>query len=131
MDPANVVTLFDWGIKLVMTVGGIGGIAALFMVRAQKRKLVADTGKTDAEADLVLADASMKKVSREARILDMSESVMRSMRERLGEAEAKIDRLTSYVEVLVQALRTAGAPVPPMPRQMSEDAHAGEKAREA
>lgn len=127
----EIATVLDWGIKLLLALGGVGGITALFMVRAQKKKIVAESGKTDAEADNITADAGLKRTDREGRILDMSERVLVSMQERLDDAEGKIDRLTEYVEVLVQALRTAGAAVPPMPHKMTEDAHAGNRTRGA
>lgn len=119
----NASQAVDLLIKIVLAAGGVGGICALFMVRAQKRKLVADTGKTDAEADLITQQAQAKKTDREGRILDMSERVLKSMQEQLDNAEDKIDRLTEYVEILVHALRDAGQPVPPMPAKMADDAH--------
>ena len=101
--------------------GGIGGITALFMVRAQKRKLLADTGKTEAEADSVTADASSKRTNRESRILEMQQELNEGIAARLARAEEKADRLTEYVETLVAALREAGVAVPPMPKKMTDD----------
>ena len=126
--PGGWVGLF---IAVLGALGGLGGIGALFMVRTQKRKLLADTGKTVAEADSIVADATSKRTDREARILDMYERGMANMQERLDDAEAKIDRLTEYVEVLVVALRAAGQPVPPMPQRMSAEAHQGQVDRGA
>lgn len=126
MEPTQVI---DWGIKALLALGGLAGIGSLFLVRAQKNKVVAESGKTDAEADSVLADASLKKTNREARILDMYERGMASMQERINESEERMDRLTEYVEVLVSALREAGQPVPPMPPRMKDDAHRGAKGR--
>lgn len=117
-------------IKILVGLGGLSGVTAFFMVRAQKRKLAADTGKTEAEADSVMADASSKRTSREAMVLDMYEKGMSNLQERLDDAEGKLDRLTAYVEVLVQELRSNGVAVPPMPRKMSDDAQAGNTARD-
>jgi hypothetical protein len=128
-DPGLLPAVFEWGYRVLLVVGGLGGLTALFMVRTQKRKLTAESGKTDAEADSILADASAKKTDREGRILDMSEKLLAQMQDRLEDAEAKIDRLTEYIEVLVQALRTGGQPVPPMPRQMRQEAHDREASR--
>lgn len=125
----ELAQVIDWGIKILLALGGLGGIGALFMVRAQKRKVVAESGKTDAEADSIMADVSVKKVDREGRVLDMQERLMNNLQERLDDAEAKIDRLTEYVEVLVGALRDAGQPVPSMPPRMSQEAHAGQRER--
>ncbi len=111
--------------------GGVGGVTALLLVRTQKRKLLADSGKTDAEADSIMADAQTKRVDREARVLDMYDRGMQSMQERLDDAEEKIDRLTTYIEILVQALRAGGQPVPPMPPKMAADAHQGQQDRES
>lgn len=127
VDP---MTILDWVFKGLLALGGIGGIGALFMVRAQKQKVVSESGKTDAEADSILVDASLKKTSREALILDMYERGMANMQERLDDAEERIDRLTEYVEVLVVALRRAGQAVPPMPHRMSDDAHRGKAGRD-
>lgn len=124
------IQIIDWAIRFLLTLGGAGGLTALFMVRTQKKKIVSESGKTDSEADSIAADASLKKTTREAAILDMYERVMSNMQERLDEAEERMDRLTEYVEVLVQSLRAAGQPVPPMPRRMSEDAHKGKSGRE-
>ena len=128
MTPGEMV---DWGLRILVALGGLGGVAGFLMVRAQKRKVISESTKTDAEADSILADASGKRTDREGRILDMYERGMNSMQERLDDAEAKIDRLTNYVEVLVGALRAAGQPVPPMPRQMTDSAHQGERDRGA
>lgn len=123
--------VIDWGIKLLLALGGVGGITALLMWPRQRNKLIADTGKTGAEADLLTADAATKRTSREQAILDMYDRMAKAMETRLLDAEAKIDSLTGYVEVLVQALRGAGAAVPPMPRRMAEEAQHGTAAREA
>lgn len=127
--PPEPFAILDVLFKVLLAVGGVGGVTALFMVRAQKRKVVSETGKTDAEADSVLADASLKKTMRETAILDMYERGMANMQERLDEAEERIDRLTEYVEVLVTALRSAGSSVPPMPHRMVYDAHQGKAGR--
>lgn len=129
VDPGVFPIVFEWGFKILLAVGGVGGLTALFLVRAQKRKVVSESGKTDAEADSILADASAKKTDRESRILDMSEKLLVQMQDRLEDAEIRIDRLTEYIEVLVQALRTGGQPVPNMPQRMAEEAHAGSQAR--
>lgn len=125
----ELAQVVDWGIKILLAVGGLGGLAAFLTVRAQKRKIIAESGKTDAEANSITADAAMKKTDREGRILDMSERVLESMQERLNDAEGKIDRLTEYVEILVQQLRDNGVAVPPMPKRMTDEAHAGQAVR--
>ncbi|SDN79397.1 hypothetical protein [Geodermatophilus sp. DSM 45219] len=124
-SPPTLGELLDWGLRLLLALGGIGGIGALFMVRQQKRKMAADAGRTEAEADSIMADVGSKATDRADRVLSMQERVMRGMQERLDEAEARMDQLTSYVEILVQALRTANVAVPPMPRKMAEDARSG------
>jgi chaperonin cofactor prefoldin len=115
--------ILDWAFKALVGIGGLGGLLALILVRQQKRKLVADTGKTVAEADLITEEAQTRKTTREALVLDMYERGMANMQERLDDAEDKLARLTEYVEILVQALRETGAAVPAMPKKMAEDAH--------
>jgi hypothetical protein len=117
--------LIDLAVKVVIAIGGLGGVAAFFMVRAQKRKLLSETSKTDAEADNIVADAQGKRTDqRWINLLDTGDKMLKQMQDRLEDAEDRIDRLTEYVEVLVQALRTTGTPIPPMPKKMGDDARA-------
>lgn len=121
VDPATTtgsVQLLDWAVRLLLALGGLTGVGALVSVRAQKRKLVADTGKTDAEADNIMADASVKRVDYADKVIGVYERGIDHMQEQLDEANAKIDRLTDYIEVLVAALRAGGLPVPAMPRRL-------------
>lgn len=122
--------VLDWVVRLVLAVGGVSGIGALILVGTQKKKLVAEAGKTVAEADSIMSESGLKRTDREAKILDMSERLLEQLEEQNREANRKVDRLTEYVETLVFALRAAGAPVPPMPRQMADDAHRANRARE-
>ncbi|MDB5733284.1 MAG: hypothetical protein JWQ03_3179 [Variovorax sp.] len=111
----TVAKIIDYAIKAFMAIGGIGGITAFFLVKVQKRKTLAESTRTDAEADSIVADAQNKRTDRESRILDMYEKSAAYMQEQLEDANNKIDRLTVYVEILVQAMRDSGTKVPPMP----------------
>lgn len=123
----------DYGLRGVIAIGGLAGVAALLTVVQQRRTLASNAGKTDAEAGLILADVASrpddKHTERADRLLTMQErfmeKAMANMQDRLDDAEAKLDQLTTYVEVLVQALRGHGHPVPAMPRKMADEARAG------
>lgn len=106
---------FDVVLKLLAGLGAVGGGGAFFMVRAQKRKLLADTGKTDAEADGLLADAQAKRTQREVSLLEPYERIQNRMGHELDEAYQEIDRLKEYLGRMVDALKAAGIPVPDEP----------------
>lgn len=126
----HIGDLLDIGAKTLVALGGLGGIGAFFMVRVQKRKIIAESGKTDAQADSIMADAQAKRTDSLGRVVEMYDRGLSSMQERLDEAEAKIDKLTEYVEILVRALRAAGQPIPSMPRLMAQEAREGTAHRE-
>ena len=111
----DVHVALDYLVKAILTAGGVGGITALFMVRSQKRKLVAESGKTDAEADSVLADAQAKRTAREISMIEPYERIQKRMQGELDDVYAEIDRLKEYIETLVTVVRRAGVPVPDMP----------------
>lgn len=118
MEPAaatDAANLIDWLVKFLLAAGGLAGVGSLFAVRAQKRKLVADTGKSNAEADSILAEAGVKRTDRETKILDMYARWMDDAQEQLDEVHAELDRHREYVEMLCEALREAGLRVPPWP----------------
>lgn len=112
MTPEDVV---DWIVKIVVALGGLGGITAFFMVRAQKRKLIADTGKTDAEADSVMADAQSKRTAREISMIEPYERIQARMSLEIEELYDKVDRLQAWAEMMADALRKNGLPIPDMP----------------
>jgi hypothetical protein len=101
--------------KVLFALGSIGGIGAFFMVRAQKRKILAESSRTDAEAESIVADAQAKRTQRELNLLAAYERGVDDLTEKLDRANDKIDRLTQYVEMLVTVIRDAGMSVPPMP----------------
>ena len=112
MGIAELVTLI---VQILVAVGGLAGIGALLMVSAQKRKLVADTGKTDAEAENVLADAQAKRTAREVSLIEPYERVQTRMQQELEEAYEELDWMRDYLHMLTNALRQAGIDVPPEP----------------
>lgn len=104
-----------WVVSLFMAVGGIAGVTSIFMVRAQKRKLVADTGKTSAEADNVLADAQAKRQQTEVSLLEPMRIIMGEMKLEMMELYIKVDRLQNWADSLVSLLKRNNIPVPEMP----------------
>lgn len=121
MTAAEVVTL---AIQLLAGLGGVVGITSLFMVRAQKRKLVAESGKTDAEADAQFSEAYHRRASTQVSLVEPYERVMDRMQDELNEANERVDYLESYIETLVEAMRAAGIAVPrrpPRPQAHTED----------
>lgn len=105
----------DIALKILVAVGGLAGLSALFMVRAQKRKLIAESGKTDAEADSVFADAQFKRTAREISMIEPYERIQARMQRELIDVYAELDRLREWAELMAEALRGAGVTVPPMP----------------
>lgn len=107
--------MIDIALKIFVVLGGSAGVTALFMVGAQKRKLVAESGKTDAEADSMLADAQSKRTAREISMIGPYERIQARMQAELNDVYAELDRLKEWAEQMATALRGAGVPIPPMP----------------
>lgn len=105
------------GIQVLVALGGVAGVASLFMVSAQKRKLLSDTGKTDAEAADVMAQTYER---RAISLMDPYERIQERMEQELDEAFADIDALRDYVKELVALLADAGIEVPRMRRPSVE-----------
>lgn len=112
MPAADLATL---AIQLLVAVGGIAGISSLLMVRAQKRKLIAESGKTNAEADTAFSEAYHRRASTQVDLVAPYERVMDRMQDELDEANERVDYLESYIETLVEAMRAAGIAVPRRP----------------
>lgn len=113
----------DIALKILVAVGGLAGASALFMVRAQKRKLIAESGKTDAEADSVVADAQSKRTAREISMIEPYERIQARMQRELIDVYAELDRLKAWAELMAEALRGAGVAVPPMPAKRQPSDH--------
>jgi len=94
---------------------GAAGLVSLLTIKAQKRKLLSESGKTDAEADTVLADAYSRRAATQVTLLEPYERVMRRQQEEIDEQAAEIKQLRRYIETLTNALRKQGVEVPEMP----------------
>lgn len=88
------------------------------MVRAQKRKLLADTGKTTAEADSVVADAQSKRQQTEVSLIEPMRIIQNRMTEEMKDLYARVDRLQAWAESMVEVLRKNNLPVPEMPPEI-------------
>lgn len=109
----------DWArlaIELVLGVAASGGLLGFFLLRQQKRKLLADAGKTDTEADVLFSDAYSRLASAKILLLEPYEKVMTRMQQELDEANQRIDILEQYVGVLIETMRDAGIQIPIRPR---------------
>lgn len=111
----DAMLIMEWTVKVVIAIGGLGGIAALFMVTTQKRKLMADTGKTDAEANAVLETAQSTRTAREISMIEPYERIQARMQHEMDDLYAEIDRLKAWAESLAGVLEANGLTVPPMP----------------
>lgn len=107
----------DRVIQVMVALGGIAGVISLLTVRATKKKIIAESGKTDAEAEIALADAHAKRVQSDINLIEPYERMHVRMQAEIDEQAEKIDRLTDYVEVLVALLRVQGVVIPPMPKK--------------
>lgn len=99
-------------LPILAVLGAGGGIISLFKVRAEKRKMAAESGKTTAETDRIVAETRME---RETKIIALYERTIDKVQEDNEILNAKLDRLTLYVEMLVVTMREANVPIPPMP----------------
>jgi len=99
----------------VLVAFGAAGLVSLLTIKAQKRKLLSESGKTDAEADTVLADAYSRRAATQVTLLEPYERVMRRQQEEIDEQAAEIKQLRRYIETLTNALRKQGVEVPEMP----------------
>lgn len=118
MTGAEIGTLV---VQILVGLGGLAGISSLFLVRAQKRKLVADSGKTDAEADTAFSEAYNRRAATQVSLIDPYERVMGRMQEELDEANDRVDYLEAYITLLVDAMREAGITIPPRPPKPGAD----------
>lgn len=108
-------------VQILVALGGLSGVGALLMVTAQKRKLVAESGKTNAEADAAFSEAYHRRASTQISLIEPYEKMNYRLQIELDKANARIDRLTEYVEVLVREMRANGIAVPPMPKKESDE----------
>jgi hypothetical protein len=112
MSPAEIATLV---VQIIVAIGGSAGIVSLLMVSSQKKKIVAESGKTDAEADAAFSEAYHRRASTQVTLLEPYERIQARMQAEIDEYADKVDRLEEYVELLIEVLRNAGLPVPPKP----------------
>ena len=118
------MTWFEVGKAAVqLLVGaGVAAFVALFLVSAQKRKLLSESGKTDAEADTVLADAYSRRASTQINLIGPYEKAQEWMQRRIDDLEENERRLRRYIDQLPAALRAAGIAVPEMPAPVEPSA---------
>lgn len=102
-------------VQILLAIGGAAGLLSLFTVRQQKRKLLSESGKTDAEADTVLADAYSRRAATQVTLLEPYERVMERQQREIEEQADEIRWLKACVEALTHALREQGIDVPHMP----------------
>lgn len=107
-------------VQIIVALGSLSGVGALFMVAAQKRKLIAESGKTNAEADAAFSEAYHRRASTQISLIEPYERMTFRLQNELDKANSRIDRLTEYVEVLVDIMRENDITVPPMPREPND-----------
>ena len=108
----------DWlafTVQIIVAVGGLAGIVNLLLLTGQKKKLVAESGKTNAEADAAFSEAYHRRASTQITLIEPYEKMTARLQHELDKANNRIDRLEIYVDTLVGVVRDAGLPVPPMP----------------
>lgn len=109
----------DWvrlAVELILGLAASGCLLGLLMLRAQKRKLLSEAGKTDAEASGLLSGADAQYISSRIMLLEPYEKVMNRLQRELNEANDRIDALENYVEVLIASMRAQGMQIPVRPR---------------
>ena len=113
----------DWltfTVQVLVAVGGLAGVVNLLLLTSQKRKLVAESGKTDAQADKEFSEAYHRRASTQISLIDPYERMTARLQVELDKANDRIDKLEAYVETLVGIVREAGLPLPPMHKDNSE-----------
>lgn len=110
--PYDGLTIF---VQILVAAGGLSGVGALLLVAAQKRKLVAESGKTNAEADTAFSEAYHRRASTQISLIEPYEKMTARLQTELDKANERIDRLEKYVNTLVGIVRESGMTVPPMP----------------
>ncbi len=109
----------DWvrlAIELILGLAASGALVGLLMLRQQKRKLLSEAGKTDAEATGLLSGADAQYISTRIMLLEPYEKVMNRLQRELNEANDRIDVRENYIEVLIAAMRDQGMHIPLRPR---------------
>lgn len=111
------MTWFEIGktIAQLLIGAGVSAVIALFLVSAQKKKLLSESGKTDAEADLVLTDAFTRRAAAETSLLEPYERIQARMQREIDNLGSEVERLRNYIDTLCQVIRDQGVAVPPMP----------------
>ena len=112
MSPSDIATLV---VQIIVAIGGSAGVVSLLMVSSQKKKLVSESGKTNAEADAAFSEAYHRRASTQVTLLEPYERIQARMQSEIDEFVDKVDRLEEYIEVLIEAMRSAGLSVPPKP----------------
>lgn len=108
------VEIGKWAVQLLVG-GGIAALVSLLLVGPQKKKMLADSGKTDAEAEGELAEAYDRRADAQIKLLDPYQRTQEYMQQRIDDLEENERRLRRYVEQLCEALRGAGIKVPEAP----------------
>ncbi len=92
----NAGQIIGWGAALLTAAGGVGWLASLITIRASRRKILADAGKTDADAAQTIQKSALELVAefeadaKEARAEVKAMRVdMRKLEAQLGEALAE------------------------------------------
>lgn len=114
----DAVTM-DWVrliVELVLGLAASGFLLGLLMLRAQKRKLLSEAGKTDAEATGLLSGADAQYISSRIMLVEPYEKIMNRLQRELNEATDRIDVLENYIEVLIASMRDQGMHIPIRPR---------------
>ena len=118
MNISDAVALL---VQVIVAIGGLAGLTSVLLVSSQKRKLVAESGKTNAEADVAFSEAYRQRATTQVTLIEPYERIQARMQSEIDEQAEKIDRLEIYIEVLVDLLRQQGVSVPPKPPRRREN----------
>ncbi len=107
-------TFAGYAVTILVSLGA-AGLVSLLTIKAQKRKLLSESGKTDAEAAVSLAEAYRSNAATQITLLEPYQSVMKRQQEEIDEQAAEIKQLRRYIQTLTNSLRHQGVEVPEMP----------------
>lgn len=83
-----------WAVKAISAIGGAGGIVAVIKSGADRRKIIADTGKAGVEAVAIMTNTAIELVN--------------SMRTQIADLETRLKAAETRAEAAETRLRQCG-----------------------
>lgn len=108
---------------VIGALGGSAGLVMFFTLRATKRKLLAEAGKTTAEGDKTDAEAAEILARASAGMLSPFEATIASLARQLAEANTQTEELTAKLRAANKRIGELEDSVEVLTRRMDHAAH--------